>query len=276
MHTIDLDAYFRRIGYTGSTEPTLATLREIHFAHSTTFVFENLNAWTGRRVSLDLKDLEEKFITRGRGGYCFEANALFAAILRQLGYEVAERVGWVVWMQPPGSRPSRTHMLLQVMIEGRPWIADVGFGSVGQTAPLALDTEEPQETPHEARRYRFDGDIVTHQVRIGPDQWENAYHFDSRLPLPMDFEVGNWFTSTHPESLFRKSVIATVPRADHRLTIAFGEFTRRFLDGRTEKRPIADDDDLRRLLVDEFGLPADDPAVREAGLSPGPVFVPGT
>lgn len=275
MHTIDLDAYFRRIGYHGPTQPTLESLRAIHLAHSLTVPFENLNGWAGRRVSLELKDLEDKIIRRKLGGYCFEMNTLFAAVLRQLGYEVRERIGWVVWMQPPGSRPARTHMLLQVTIQGAEWIVDVGFGAVGQTAPLALDTESPQETPHETRRYLHDGDIVTHQVQLGPDQWESAYHFDSRDPLPKDFEVANWYTNTHPDTLFRKSLVIAMPRADCRIIIAFGEFTRRFTDGSAEKRPIADDGDLRHLLVAEFGLPENDPAVREASLKPSPAYSPG-
>lgn len=267
MYMIDLAAYFQRIGYTGSREPNLETLREIHHAHATTFVFENLNNWTGRPVSLDLPDIERKFVRERRGGYCFECNTLFAAVLRQLGYPVTPLVAWVQWMQPADSRPARTHMLLRVLIDGRPWIADVGFGSMGQTIPLALDTEEVQPTTHEPRRYRFNGDIVTHQVQLGPNEWADVYSFDSREAFPMDYEVANWFVSTHPESLFRKSLLVTLPRRDHRLAIAFGEFTKRFLDGRSEKRLITDDDDLRDLLVREFGLPPDDPAVRAASLN---------
>jgi N-hydroxyarylamine O-acetyltransferase len=274
MHTIDLDAYFHRIGYTGDTEPTLATLRALHLAHAMSFVFENLDSWTGRRVSLELEDLEDKIVRRRRGGYCFEANTLFAAVLRQLGYDVRERIGWVVWMQPPEARPARTHMLLQVTINGQRWTADVGFGAVGQTMPLALDTDEPQVTTHETRRFIRKNGIIHHQVQIGPEQWEDAYLFDERNPLPMDFEVANWFTNTHPDTIFRKTLVITRPRPDHRLTIAFGEFIKRNMDGSSEKRPIQDDEDLRRLLVQEFDLPADDPAVRAVSLKADPAYSP--
>lgn len=266
MHTIDLEAYFARIGYSGPRQPDLETLRALHLAHGLTFVFENLDSWTGRPVSLDLARIEQKFVHAGRGGYCFEANALFAQVLRQIGYQVTPLVGWVVWMQPPGSRPARTHMLLRVMVDGRPWIADVGFGGVGQTAPLALDTPERQQTPHEPRRYQIENDIVTHQIELAPGQWEDVYRFDLREALPMDYEVANWFISTHPDSLFLKTLLVTATRADQRLSIAFGEFTRRFPDGRADKRMIDGDDDLRNLLVSEFALPAEDPAVRAVRL----------
>lgn len=267
MHRIDLNSYVKRIGHSGSTEPTLETLRALHLAHATTFTFENLNTWSGHPVSLDLAVIEEKFLHSGRGGYCFETNSLFAAVLRQLGYQVTPLIARVHWMQAPDARPPRTHMLLQVTVDSRPWAADVGFGGIGQTAPLALDTTEIQPTPHESRRYQFHDGFITHQVQLSPDRWENLFTFDLQEAAPMDYEVANWFTSTHPESRFRKTLIATAVRKDHRLTLAFGEFTRRFLDGRVENRMVVDDDDLRDLLVRDFKLPADDPAVREARLT---------
>lgn len=271
MHQIDLDAYFRRIGYEGGLTPDFETLCALHHAHTTTIVFENLENWNGRAPALDLPAIEEKLITRKRGGYCYEMNSLFAAVLRQLGYEVVLRMAWVQWMQPEGYRPSRNHLLLAVHIDDRWWMVDVGFGAMGQTIPLALDTEEPQETPHETRRLLFRDGIITHQVLLGSNQWENLYSFDSREPFPMDFEVSNWYIATHPESLFRKTVLATLPKEDHRIILAFGEFTRRFPDGSAEKRTITTDAELRSVLLDEFGLPSDEPEIAGASLAPSPV-----
>lgn len=267
METIDLPAYLQRIGHHGSTDPSLVTLRALHLAHVKTFPFENLDSWAGAPVSLRLADIEAKFVRTRRGGYCFEGNTLFQAVLRQLGFRVSPLIARVRWMQPPDVETPRTHMLLRVEIDGSNWIADVGFGAVGQTVPLKLDTEEEQETPHEARRYRERDGIITQQIRIGPERWEDVYSFDLHPAVPMDFEVANWFVSTHPESLFRKTLFVTLPREDHRLILVFGEFTRRYLDGRLEKRPVVDDADLRSLLVDEFGMPAEDPAVRKARLT---------
>ena len=268
MSEIDLSAYFERIGHTGSTAPTLETLRALHLAHTSTFAFENLDGWSNRPVSLRIDDIAAKMIVRRRGGYCFESNALFAAVLERLGYTVGRLCARVVWMQPPGTRTPRTHMLLRVPLEGRDWIADVGFGAIGQTAPLALDTDQPQATPHETRRYRREGEIVIHQVQLAPGEWADVYRFDLIEAVPADYEMGNWYVSTHPASLFRQTPLVTLVRADHRLALAFGEFTRRQLDGRAEKRPVRDDADLRSLLINEFGLPAADPAVSGATLTP--------
>ena len=118
MREIDLAAYLRRIGHQGSTEPTVETLRALHLAHVTTFPFENLSSWSGHPVSLSLADLETKFVRRKRGGYCFEGNTLFAAVLRQLGFKVSLHIARVRWMQPPDVETPRTHMLLRVEIDG--------------------------------------------------------------------------------------------------------------------------------------------------------------
>jgi len=39
---LDLQAYFRRIGYTGERTSTLAILQAIHLRHATAIPFENL------------------------------------------------------------------------------------------------------------------------------------------------------------------------------------------------------------------------------------------
>lgn len=267
MTSVDLPAYFARIGYQGSTEPTVETLQALHLAHVSTFPFENLDSWSGRTVSLKLADIERKMIRELRGGYCFEGNTLFEAVLRQLGFDVTPLIARVRWMRPPEAETPRTHMLLRVTIGGQSWIADVGFGAVGQTVALRLDTGEVQMTPHEARRYRCDNGVFMQQIQINADRWEDVYEFDLQPAVPMDFEVANWFICTHPESLFRQTLFVTQPRADHRLILVFGELTRRNLDGTVEKRPVTDDQDLRNILVGEFGFPADHPAVRNATLS---------
>ena len=73
---LDLDAYLKRIGYTGDGRPTLATLQAIHLRHATAIPFENLTPLLHQPVRLDLASLQHKLIQSGRGGYCFEQNLL--------------------------------------------------------------------------------------------------------------------------------------------------------------------------------------------------------
>src|SRR6185369_15650915 len=87
-HRLDLDAYLARIAYPGPREPTGAVLDALHEAHVTAIPFENLDVRLHRPISLTLPDLEAKLVAGGRGGYCFEQNTLFAAVLRELGFVV--------------------------------------------------------------------------------------------------------------------------------------------------------------------------------------------
>src|SRR2546422_1681671 len=119
--TIDLDAYFTRIGYAGVRRPTMETLRALHLAHATHISFENLDVLLGRPILLDLESLQAKLVRGRRGGYCFEQNALFAAVLERLGFTVtrlAARVRMGVTRVLP-----RTHMALAVEVDGGSWLA---------------------------------------------------------------------------------------------------------------------------------------------------------
>src|SRR6476659_1931355 len=129
-----LDHYLHRIGVRGSLDATADTLRRIHRAHRETFLFENLSIQTGGTISLALCDIERKFLDERRGGYCFEHNSLFAAVLREIGIDSATLLGRV--RRGPPHRWCRTHMVLRVPIAGETWLADVGFGGLGLLEPL--------------------------------------------------------------------------------------------------------------------------------------------
>jgi len=140
----DVDAYFARIGYAGPRTANLATLRGIHDCHARTIPFENFDVLLGRGISLELAAIEQKLVRDRRGGYCFEHNGLLAAVLRTLGFRVTTLLARVRWNVPAEVAMPQTHMILRVEIEGRPWLADAGFGGLGLTAPIALDTESEQ------------------------------------------------------------------------------------------------------------------------------------
>jgi N-hydroxyarylamine O-acetyltransferase len=137
---IDLDQYLVRIGYSGSLDPTVETLCGLHLAHVTNIPFENLDILLGRAISLDLHSLEAKLVACGRGGYCFEHNTLFGAVLESLGFAVT-RLAARVRFGSETIRP-RSHMLLSVKLDGEPWLADVGFGAEGLLHSIRLRQED--------------------------------------------------------------------------------------------------------------------------------------
>src|SRR5262245_18126408 len=185
---IDLDAYCRRIGYSGERTPTLETLRALHARHTEAIPFENLNPLLKWPVRLDAPSLEEKLVRGRRGGYCFEQNLLLSHVLRALGYSVTGLGARVVWNQPEGAITARTHMLLLVDLDEGPFVADVGFGGQVLTGPLRLEPGVEQATPHEPFRLLRAGADFVLQARLR-GTWRPLYRFDLQEQHLPDYEV---------------------------------------------------------------------------------------
>ncbi len=198
---IDIDAYFQRIGYRGTAEPTVETLRALHDLHPLAIPFENLSPVLGWPVPLDLPSLERKLIREGRGGYCYEQNTLFAGVLRQLGFQVRGLSARVLWNSPEDAITARSHMLLEVMAEGEAYLADVGFGGLTQTAPIRFMPGLEQETPHEPVRLVQSGSYFYSQAFV-KGAWKTVYRFELVEQFAPDYEIANYYVSTHPELAF--------------------------------------------------------------------------
>ncbi|TIM20060.1 MAG: arylamine N-acetyltransferase, partial [Mesorhizobium sp.] len=203
--SFDIDAYFARIGYTGLRDASLETLESLHLLHPQAIPFENLDPFLGHPVRLDLASLQEKIVARGRGGYCFEHNLIFMHVLKALGFAVSGLAARVLWGQPDDAITARSHMLLRVELDGRTYIADVGFGGLTLTAPLLLRPGLEQKTPHETFRMVETGDHFRLQANVGGD-WRTVYRFDMQQNYEVDYSVSNHFLSTHPTSHFLSSV----------------------------------------------------------------------
>jgi N-hydroxyarylamine O-acetyltransferase len=173
----NLDAYLKRINYSGSIAPTLETLELLHQLHPAVLPFENLDSLMEVPVRLQLSDLEQKLIFERRGGYCFEQNLLFKAMLETLGFSVEALAARVLWNRAPGEDAPINHMVLLVDVGGVPYLADLGFGGQVATAPLRLKAELAQQTPNE--RYRLMGGDP--QWRLDTEikgEWRAVYAFD--------------------------------------------------------------------------------------------------
>ena len=250
--TVDLDAYFSRIGYSGPREPTLQTLRAIHALHPAAIAFENLDPLLGRRIHLDMASVERKLVQARRGGYCFEQNGLFSYVLSTLGYSVTGLAARVFIGQTPG-RTRRSHMLVKVdLTEGR-YIADVGFGGWAMSAPLDLDRDGDQETPHGPFRIvRHDEYFEVQTILDG--QWMTLYRFSLEEQLPMDYEISNWFCSTHPESKFTTDLMVARLPLGRRLGLLNRRFSVHYPDGRTERRELTSAVEIAEVLEKEFAV----------------------
>ncbi len=202
---LDLDAYLNRIGYSGPREPTEGTLTALYRGHLAAVRFENLDVFLRGEVSVDLADIQEKIVFRGRGGYCYEQAQLFGAVLERLGFGV-ERLLARVGPDGGPARP-RTHLTLRVRAEQNVWLADPGFGSC-PPAPLSLRRYR-SGGPQEVNGWIYDvtpdeehGQEVWKLREYQAGEWVTLHRWDDSILQPVDVVLSNHYTSTHPGSWF--------------------------------------------------------------------------
>jgi N-hydroxyarylamine O-acetyltransferase len=245
---LDLGAYLRRIGLAAAPATDLAGLRSLHFAHATRIPFENLDIQLGLPIRLDLDSLQAKLVRKRRGGYCFEHNTLFLAVLRAIGFDVIAcearvRLGALELLP-------RTHMLLLVRLEGATWLCDVGFGGEGLLHPVPMDGEAHGQFLNTYRVAVEGGLRVLQSFHDGA--WEDLYAFVPEERFPIDFVLANHYTSTHADSRFLTTLTAQLPGPEVRRILrnrAYAELRGEQAEG----RELAAEEVLP-MLREVFGL----------------------
>ncbi|MCX5541461.1 arylamine N-acetyltransferase [Paraburkholderia sp. CNPSo 3076] len=250
----DPRAYLAQLGYDTPPPPTLDTLRALQERHVCRFPFENLSTLLRLPVPIDTQSLEHKIVHGGQGGYCYELNLLFLALLRALGFDARGVTGRVVMGTRETAWPPRTHLLILVTFEGHgDYIADVGFGRMVPSVPLRLVADEPQATPLECFSLVAGNGQYTLQAKIS-GIWRALYVFDLQRQEEIDFEIGNWYISTHPTSPLALQLIVARPGVGLRKSLINGAYAVHHIDGATERRQIDRAGELLELLEHEFGI----------------------
>jgi N-hydroxyarylamine O-acetyltransferase len=254
----NLDAYLARIGYAGPRDASLSTLAGLHALHPAAIPFETIDPLLGRPVSVDIADVAAKLVDAGRGGYCFEQNALMRAALEDLGFQVTPLIARVVWMAPPDAPLGpRNHMLLRVDIAGEPFVADVGFGGHLASAPLRLQAGLEQETREARLRFTEADGVWTAETHL-PDGWVRMYRFILEPAEASDYLVSNWYTSTHPAFPLTTNLVAERLTAEARTSVFNTRLTRRRPGHPAEVIELETAVDLARAFQQDLGLPPDD------------------
>ena len=241
---MDLDSYLARLGLAQPLPPALDTLRRIHVAHLAAFPFHNLEIQRRGVIRLDVDSLTRKFLAAGGGGYCFEQNTLLRAALRELGFDVTTHLGRV------GSY-ALNHMLLRVDIDGVPWLADTGFGGEGPLEPMPLQDGIRVTHDHIDFSLRRAGHLWILTMHYG-DVTEDLYEFSDVAFNDHDIEMVNYYTSTFPDSVFRKTLTIQRVTAGDRLILRPKVITR-YRDGVRTDTPI-EPADIRRFAKELFGI----------------------
>jgi len=250
IETLNLRSYLDRVGV-AERPPGLDALGELHEAHARAFSFDNIDVLLGEHPGVDLEAVQEKFVGRGRGGYCFEHATLFAAVLERLGYDVRRRLGRV---GDPSIAP-RTHFVVVVVLDGRRFLTDPGFG-LSLLRPIPL--EDGAEVDYLGWRYRVRGSgsavgRVWELHRHREDGWELMHASDEHPVSPVDVVMGHHFTSTFPASHFRSGLMLTRHRTDRHVSVSTDALTVRRPGEPTEHRPLRDGE--LSDLIRELGVP---------------------
>lgn len=249
---MNTEAYLRRINYSGSLEPTAETLRDLQVAHLRAVPFENLSIHAGEPIVLEDNSLFTKIVERRRGGFCYEANGLFAALLRELGFDVVMLAAGVAKSEG-GFGPQFDHMTLMVTLAER-WLVDVGFGD-SFLEPLLLDSRTDQVQGTRAFRIVDDDDHLIMMRRDPNADWEPQYRFTLEPYTFADYEETCIFHQTSPDSHFTKGRICSRATEDGRISLSEMRFiTTTGPQYVRAERTLTDQEEYDRVLRDQFGI----------------------
>jgi len=237
--SLDLPGYLARLGEP-ARGPSREALDRLHEAHVRAFTFDNIDVLLGRHPGVSLDAVQDKFVGRGRGGYCFEHSTIFAAALERLGYRVRRHLARV-GDPASGAQQGRTHMVVEVVLEGERLLCDPGFG-MSVVRPIALadgaEDDHPQGWRH---RVRLEGGgWVLDRWREGG--WEVGHTTDELEVLPVDVVMGHHFTSTHPASHFTRTLVVARYLPGRHVTVTHDALTVRTPGRPTEHRALGADE----------------------------------
>lgn len=261
---LDVDAYLRRIQYTGSVRPNLENLNALVHAHVERIPFENVDVFLGQPLDVAPMAIRRKILEQGRGGYCFEQNGLFAEVLENLGFDIIRLGARVRIDRPRTAEAPQTHLFLQVNLDDCSYLADVGVGGLSPTCALRLELASEQTTPHEPRRLVAEGDWdgferrapgarLFHQAFYA-GQWRDICEFTLEPITQIDCEIANWFTSAHPQSHFRSRLLVARTSGQERVTLLNRELKWRSAQGKATTQTLTSGEQVIAALRDTFGI----------------------
>jgi len=250
---LDTKAYLERINYGGSLVPNPETLRALQVAHLMTVPFENLSIHAHEPIVLDDDAIFSKIVEQRRGGFCYEANGLFAALLRALGFNVT-MLSAEVATDGGGFGPDFDHMALMVTLEQRR-LVDVGFGDTFRE-PLRLDERSEQVQGRDAYRIDHDGSYLVLKRRSGKE-WNTEYRFTLQPREYGDYAGMCHYHQTSPESHFTQKRICTRATEDGRITLSEMRFIITNNKGERSERTLESQAEYVEVLREKFAIVMD-------------------
>jgi N-hydroxyarylamine O-acetyltransferase len=247
---VDTPAYLARIHYTGPTQANAETLRALHRAHMVAVPFENLDIHLGRKITVDEAAILNKVVVLRRGGFCYELNGAFAALLRALGFRVTLLSARVARANG-GEGPEFDHLTLRVDLE-EPWVADVGFGE-SFLEPLRLEAGRDQLDPTGTYRLHAQGERLRMEKFVTDGSWKPQYSFSLEPRRLEEFAGMCRYHQTSPDSSFTQNRICSRATPDGRITLSEMKLITTS-KGEREERSLGSEEEWNSVLRKRFGI----------------------
>jgi N-hydroxyarylamine O-acetyltransferase len=247
---VEIPPYLARIHYSGPTEARRETLRALHRAHLLAVPFENLDIHLGRKITVDEVAILNKVVALRRGGFCYELNGAFAALLRALGFHVTLLSARVA-RADGGEGPEFDHLTLRVDLE-EPWLADVGFGE-SFLEPLRLEAGRDQLDPSGTYRLLAQGERLRMEKSVSDGNWKPQYSFSLQPRRLEEFAGMCRYHQTSPDSSFTQNRICSRATPDGRITLSEMKLITTS-KGEREERNLGSEEEWNSILRKRFGI----------------------
>jgi len=251
---MNVRAYLDRISYDGPLAPTVETLRALHSQHMLTVPFENLDIGLGREIVLDPERFVDKLVRQRRGGFCYELNGAFAALLTAVGFHVTMLSARVANEEGVATKEF-DHLTLGTDLE-ETWLSDVGFGD-NFLEPLRLISHMEQRDPVGSFRFIQAGERWRLEVRQPDRSWRQQYDFSLRPRQLSEFAGMCHYHQTSPDSHFTRNRVCSLATPNGRITLS-GMRLITTSNGRKEEQVLMTEAEWHSALRHHFGIALDD------------------
>lgn len=250
--TLDIHPYLDRIGYKGPLNCNAQTLAKLQECHLHTVPYENLDILRKVPLSLEIPDLYEKIVIRKRGGYCFELNALFSWLLRELGFTVTDYFARF-WRDEPELPPKRRHHVLKVVTEGKSFLCDVGVGGIVPIRPIEMVEGLIQTQGLETYKVEKVPDFGWMLYEQKNHHWREIFSFTEEPQLTKDYLMASFWCEHAPESIFRKEAMIAIRTKEGRNSVSGREF-RIFTGEQVQVFTPSSKEEYKQALQTYFGI----------------------
>ncbi|CAI1620182.1 arylamine N-acetyltransferase family protein [Serratia plymuthica] len=249
---MDRQRYLQHIGFAGIPQADLLTLQQLHRCHMLSVPFENLSIIYRQGIHLEEPALFNKIVERNRGGFCYELNRLFAALLKDIGFNVQFISGEIRARDGSFGAPF-DHMALKVELD-QPYLVDVGFGDSFLT-PLKITTTEQQPQTSGTFHLEQEGEVYYLERRNGDNRShaKTLYRFTLQAREPSEFDGMCHYHSTSPQSHFTQRLVCSRPTENGRVTLSENKLIITE-DHQRHESTLHSEDERRATLMRYFGI----------------------